>query len=37
VLDARGVTETVLVVDEEAVLDLAVQHLTALSYRMVTS
>jgi PAS domain S-box-containing protein len=38
VLDARGGTETVLVVDDDAaVLDLAVHHLTALGYRVLSA
>jgi PAS domain S-box-containing protein len=38
VLDVKGGTETVLVVDDEdAVLDLAVHHLTALGYRVLSA
>ncbi len=38
VLDTKGGTETILVVDdEEAVLDLAVHHLTALGYRVLSA
>ena len=38
VLDVKGGTETVLVVDDEdGVLDLAVHHLTALGYRVLSA